>query len=65
MERNKALDVAAMCVQFQFLLGIALQSAACRGKLLYFPMQKEEKIRFRMSSVVVAPVIWSSGRKAL
>jgi hypothetical protein len=32
--------------------------------LLYFPMQKVLKIRLRMSSVVVAPVISSSGRRA-
>src|SRR5437763_10785773 len=31
----------------------------------YFPMQNVLKIKFRMSSVVVAPVIASSGRKAL
>ncbi len=31
----------------------------------YFPMQNELKIRFRMSSAVVAPVISSSGRSAL
>jgi hypothetical protein len=30
---------------------------------LYFPMQKVPKMRFRMSSVVVAPVISSRGRK--
>ncbi len=33
--------------------------------LLYFPMQNVLKIRLRMSSVVVAPVISSSGRRAL
>ena len=32
--------------------------------LLYFPMQKVLKIRFRMSSLVVAPVISSRGRRA-
>jgi len=32
--------------------------------LLYFPMQKVLKIKLRMSSVVVAPVISSSGRRA-
>ena len=32
---------------------------------VYFPMQKVLKIRFRMSSLVVAPVISSSGRNAL
>ena len=31
----------------------------------YFPMQKLPKMRFKMSSAVVAPVISSSGRKAL
>jgi hypothetical protein len=31
---------------------------------LYFPMQKVPKIRFRMSSVVVVPVISSRGRRA-
>ena len=31
----------------------------------YLPMQNVLKIRFRMSSVVVAPVIASSGRSAL
>ena len=31
---------------------------------LYFPMQKELKIKFRISSAVVAPVMSSSGRKA-
>ena len=31
----------------------------------YFPMQNVLKIKFRMSSVVVAPVIASSGRSAL
>jgi hypothetical protein len=30
----------------------------------YFPMQNVLKIRFRMSSVVVAPVISSKGRNA-
>ncbi len=30
----------------------------------YFPMQKVPKIKLRMSSVVVAPVISSSGRRA-
>ena len=34
------------------------------GRLLYFPMQKVLKIRLRMSSVVVAPVISSRGRRA-
>ena len=34
-------------------------------KLFYFPMQNVLKIRFRMSSTVVAPVMASSGRKAL
>jgi hypothetical protein len=33
--------------------------------LLYFPMQNVLKIRLRMSSVVVAPVIASRGRRAL
>ena len=33
--------------------------------LFYFPMQKVLKIKFRMSSVVVAPVIASSGRSAV
>src|ERR1035441_2908427 len=32
---------------------------------LYFPMQNELKMRFRISSAVVAPVISSSGRSAL
>jgi|GEM_PF-1011910 len=31
----------------------------------HFPMQKVLKIKFRMSSVVVAPVTSSSGRSAL
>lgn len=31
----------------------------------YFPMQNDPKIKFRMSSAVVAPVISSSGRSAL
>jgi len=31
----------------------------------HFPMQNELKIRLRMSSAVVAPVISSSGRRAL
>ena len=31
---------------------------------LYFPMQNELKIRFRMSSAVVAPVMSSRGRSA-
>ena len=31
----------------------------------YFPMQKVLKIRFKMSSVVVSPVIESSGRREL
>lgn len=31
----------------------------------YFPMQNVLKIRFRISSAVVAPVMASSGRKAL
>jgi hypothetical protein len=31
----------------------------------HFPMQNVLKIRFRMSSVVVAPVIASNGRNAL
>ena len=35
-----------------------------RCTLLYFPMQKVPKIKFRMSSVVVAPVISSRGRRA-
>ena len=39
--------------------------ALCRSMLCYFPMQNVLKIRFRMSSVVVAPVIASSGRSAL
>ena len=30
----------------------------------YFPMQKVEKMRFRISSAVVAPVIASMGRSA-
>ncbi len=30
----------------------------------YLPMQKVEKMRLRMSSAVVAPVMASSGRKA-
>lgn len=30
----------------------------------YFPMQNELKIKFNMSSAVVAPVISSSGRSA-
>jgi hypothetical protein len=34
-------------------------------KLGYFPMQKVLKIRLRMSSVVVAPVMASRGRRAL
>jgi hypothetical protein len=34
------------------------------GHATYLPMQKVPKIRFRMSSVVVAPVISSSGRRA-
>jgi hypothetical protein len=33
--------------------------------LSYFPMQNVLKIKFRMSSEVVAPVIASSGRRAL
>ena len=41
---------------------------ALRLKILtlgaYLPMQKLEKIRFRMSSAVVSPVIESSGRNA-
>ena len=32
--------------------------------LLYLPMQKVEKMRLRMSSAVVAPVIASMGRRA-
>ena len=35
------------------------------AELIYFPMQKVLKIKFKMSSVVVAPVIASSGRSAL
>jgi hypothetical protein len=35
------------------------------GIQVYFPMQNLLKIKFRMSSVVVAPVISSSGRRAL
>ena len=35
------------------------------GTRSYFPMQNLLKIKFRMSSVVVAPVIASSGRSAL
>jgi hypothetical protein len=31
----------------------------------YLPMQNVLKIKFKISSVVVAPVIASSGRKAL
>ena len=34
------------------------------GGLSYFPMQNVEKMRFRMSSAVVAPVIASIGRSA-
>ena len=30
----------------------------------YFPMQNELKIKFKMSSAVVAPVMSSSGRSA-
>ena len=30
----------------------------------YFPMQKVEKMRLRMSSAVVAPVMASMGRRA-
>jgi hypothetical protein len=33
-------------------------------KVIYLPMQKVEKMRLRMSSVVVAPVISSKGRSA-
>lgn len=37
-----------------------------RGRtLLYFPMQNVPKIRLSISSVVVAPVISSSGRRVL
>lgn len=32
--------------------------------LLYFPIQKVEKIRFKISSAVVAPVMASTGRSA-
>jgi len=35
------------------------------GLLLHLPMQKVLKMRFKISSAVVAPVIPSSGRKAL
>ncbi len=35
------------------------------GIQVYFPMQNLLKIKFRMSSFVVAPVISSSGRRAL
>jgi len=34
------------------------------SELDYFPMQKVEKMRFRMSSAVVAPVMASMGRRA-
>jgi hypothetical protein len=37
---------------------------ACQDRTSHFPMQNVEKIRFRISSAVVAPVIASIGRKA-
>jgi hypothetical protein len=37
----------------------------CKMPWAYLPMQNVLKIRLRMSSVVVAPVISSSGRSAL
>jgi len=39
-------------------------SSSNRAAENYFPMQNVLKIRFRMSSAVVAPVIPSSGRSA-
>ena len=47
---------------FEALFREALASAL---EIIYFPMQNLLKIRFRMSSLVVAPVISSSGRSAL
>ena len=38
--------------------------AECSLSCRYFPMQKVEKMRFRMSSAVVAPVMASMGRSA-
>jgi hypothetical protein len=35
-------------------------TVSCRGAEVYFPMQKVEKIRFKMSSEVVCPVRESS-----
>src|ERR1700676_3167641 len=37
---------------------------ACSSRVFYFPMQNVEKIRFNISSAVVAPVIASIGRNA-
>jgi hypothetical protein len=60
---------------FPALEGIALPSWGVSLELLrgvvskvpgngYFPMQNVEKMRFKMSSAVVAPVIASMGRRA-
>ena len=46
-------------------LSAASTSAGDSREIDYFPMQKVLKIKFKISSVVVAPVIASSGRKAL
>ncbi len=58
-----ALIVAGMIVMA--LRGGASLSQDASQTVHYLPMQKVLKMRFRMSSVVVAPVMASSGRSAL
>ena len=44
---------------------LALLPIRAAGQLCYFPIQNVEKMRLRMSSAVVAPVMASMGRNAL
>ncbi len=61
--------MSACATSPRFLYWADFEEGACvfvarPGGPPYLPMQKVEKIRFRMSSAVVAPVIESMGRRA-
>jgi len=50
--------------QYRIIRLVATFAGPVHWTPLYFPMQKVPKIKFRMSSAVVAPVISSRGRRA-
>jgi len=54
-------------VRFQFLIRNCLLIPDLKRKVwwTYLPMQNVEKMLFRMSSMVVSPVMASSGRRVL